>query len=119
MNVDFLKGLREAFDLSQEGFARLIGVSVRTVARWEAGDVNPSQLAERQLTALDNLQRRLSLLMRPDSVSGWMARSHSRLGGRTPRQVLLTEGPEPLLNLLNEVTTAFEGSAGSSGDIQE
>jgi DNA-binding transcriptional regulator YiaG len=36
---------REAQALSQEAFARTLGVSVRTVARWESGISRPSALA--------------------------------------------------------------------------
>jgi transcriptional regulator with XRE-family HTH domain len=102
-----LKNLREAFGLSQERLARLVGVSVRSVARWEAGQTVPSPLAERQLAALVRLKRELDLLMRPDSINDWMARPQSRMAGRTPRQVLMSEGPEPVLRLLEEASSAL------------
>ncbi len=35
--VSYLKQLREAVDISQESFARKMGVSTKTVYRWEAG----------------------------------------------------------------------------------
>jgi DNA-binding transcriptional regulator YiaG len=44
-----VKKLREGQSLSQEALARLLGVSVRTVARWENGDSKPSPLAHRRL----------------------------------------------------------------------
>lgn len=113
MDRDRLKELRLTFGLSQERLARLIGVSVRSVARWEAGHSAPSPLAQRQLTALERLKRELDLLMRPDSIDEWMVRPQSRLGGRTPQQLLLSEGPEPVLKLLEEAASAFEGSAGA------
>lgn len=46
-----LRTARMGRDLSQEAFARLIGVSVRTVARWESGNSKPSALALRMLAA--------------------------------------------------------------------
>ena len=44
-----VKEIREAEALSQEAFARRLGVSVRTVARWESGQVRPSPLALEKL----------------------------------------------------------------------
>lgn len=50
--VDQLKKLREWQSLSQEGLARLLGVSVRTVVRWENGQSKPSPLATQKLEAI-------------------------------------------------------------------
>ncbi len=102
MEPDHMRKLRLAFGLSQERLARLVGVSVRTVARWEGGQSQPSPLAERQLRGLENLERLLSRLMRPDSVGEWMNRPNVRFGGRNPNQVLLSDGPEPILRMLQD-----------------
>lgn len=40
-----IKALREQKKLTQEELARLLGVSVRTVTRWELGSSRPSRLA--------------------------------------------------------------------------
>jgi len=37
-------------------------------------------------------------------VGEWMARANDRLGGRSPNQVLLSDGPEPILRLLQDVS---------------
>jgi transcriptional regulator with XRE-family HTH domain len=44
--------LRKALDLSQEAFARLLGVAVQTVNRWENGVAAPSGLADSLLESL-------------------------------------------------------------------
>jgi DNA-binding transcriptional regulator YiaG len=44
-----IREVREAQALSQEAFARLLGVSVRTIARWESGESRPSPLAIERL----------------------------------------------------------------------
>ncbi len=46
------KELRIVLGLSQEAFARRVGVSVRTVVRWERG-VKPSQMAMKQLKRVE------------------------------------------------------------------
>jgi len=113
MEVDSLKRLRSVFKLSQEKFAVLVGLSVRTVARWEAGEFSPSQLAQRQLVSLERLYQRLIHLLRPESIDDWMTRAHPGLGQRTPGEVLGAEGPDPLLRLLEDIPSAF----GSGNDI--
>ena len=112
MESESIKRLRGVLSLSQERFARLVGVSVRTVARWEAGETVPSPLAERQLAALERLHHRLIHLLRPDSIDDWMMRPHPGLGQRAPRQVLILEGPDPLLSLLEDIPSAFERGGG-------
>ncbi|MEH2381525.1 MAG: helix-turn-helix transcriptional regulator [Nostoc sp.] len=42
---DLIRELRQQLDLSQEKFAAKLGVSVRTVNRWENGSTLPSQMA--------------------------------------------------------------------------
>ncbi len=49
-----LKRLREELGLSQEEFARIIGTSVRTVGRWEAG-VSMATFTVPQMKALVRL----------------------------------------------------------------
>lgn len=51
-----LKQLRDQLGMSQEDFGRAIGISVRTVSRWESGTNVPSFTLP-QLKALDTLLR--------------------------------------------------------------
>jgi DNA-binding transcriptional regulator YiaG len=54
----YIKELRKALDLSQEQFARKLGVSYTTVNRWEHKKMVPSPLA---LKMLDQLEKSLQL----------------------------------------------------------
>ncbi|MEO0350461.1 MAG: helix-turn-helix transcriptional regulator [Cyanobacteria bacterium P01_A01_bin.15] len=56
MDSSPLKKLREELNMSQEGFARHIGTSGRTISRWERGDSVPSFTIP-QMKALDELLR--------------------------------------------------------------
>ena len=40
-----IKALRKKHSMTQEQFARSVGVSMRTVSLWETGKSKPSQLA--------------------------------------------------------------------------
>jgi len=52
----YIKELRQALGLSQEQFARKLGVSYTTVSRWELKKMTPSPLA---IKALKQLERSL------------------------------------------------------------
>lgn len=61
---DVLKTYRERKGLTQEAFARNIGVSLNTVQRWESDRTTPSPLALRRIQEvlrdiIDNDQYRL------------------------------------------------------------
>jgi len=50
--VNQLRTLRERMGLSQEGVARLIGVSVGQVSRWERGEMPPNESNRKRLAKL-------------------------------------------------------------------
>lgn len=52
-----MKALRERLGYTQEQFAHFLGVSLRTVTRWEAGQSEPSFTARQWIVVLDALKR--------------------------------------------------------------
>lgn len=50
---EYIRFLRNQLGLSQEGFARKLGVSFTTVNRWESDKSHPSQLAQKILSQLE------------------------------------------------------------------
>lgn len=50
---EYIRFLRNQLGLSQEGFARKLGVSFTTVNRWESDKSHPSQLAQKILLQLE------------------------------------------------------------------
>jgi putative transcriptional regulator len=48
-----VRGLRERIDLTQTAFARMIGVSVRTLQNWEQGRREPRGPAKALLTVVE------------------------------------------------------------------
>ncbi|MDZ8068366.1 MAG: helix-turn-helix transcriptional regulator [Nostoc sp. DedQUE08] len=61
---DFIRQLRQQLDLSQEKFAAKLGVSLRTINRWENGATVPSQMAlkliEEMLEKMGKADKRLA-----------------------------------------------------------
>ncbi|MBE9103694.1 helix-turn-helix domain-containing protein [Nostoc cf. edaphicum LEGE 07299] len=60
---DLIRQLRQQLDLSQEKFAAKLGVSLRTINRWENGATVPSQMAlkliEKTLEKMGKADKRL------------------------------------------------------------
>ena len=55
-----IRAIRKQLKLTQQGLATMLGVSMSTVANWEAGRSEPSALARRALSdiQLDHLLRK-------------------------------------------------------------
>ena len=66
--VILIKEVRVQLDLSQEDFAREIGVSYATVNRWENGRFLPSKMALRQIETYCDHMIELGRLLLPDDL---------------------------------------------------
>jgi len=49
MTPEEIKGIRQKFGISQNALARVLGVAVLTVQRWESGKTKPSPMAVKSL----------------------------------------------------------------------
>jgi len=59
MTADEIKQLRQGLKMSQEEFARELGISFATVNRWENNKSAPSRLAQRLLDQVRKRQNRI------------------------------------------------------------
>jgi DNA-binding XRE family transcriptional regulator len=66
--VILIKEVRVQLDLSQEDFAREIGVSCATVNRWENGRFLPSKMAIRCVETYCDRMIELGRLLLPDDL---------------------------------------------------
>jgi len=80
--------LRLFLDIPQEEFARLLGVSTRTVARWESEGVKPTPDIRDQLDFLLKLSRRLDELIEREHIKDWLI---------TPNPEFLNQPPVDLV----------------------
>jgi transcriptional regulator with XRE-family HTH domain len=64
--------LRSLLRLSQEDFARLLGVRVRTVARWEVGAAEPNPATRERLQYLLRLARKLEKQIDRGHIAQWL-----------------------------------------------
>lgn len=54
-----IKKIRFSLGCSQEALAHTIGVSGRTIARWESGESHPTHLAEEKIIKLEKVKAKL------------------------------------------------------------
>lgn len=80
--------LRRFLQLTQEDFARLLGVRVRTVVRWEVGDTRPNRATRDRMKYLLRLSKSLAKLIGKQHVAWWLT---------TPNPDLLDQPPLDLV----------------------
>jgi DNA-binding transcriptional regulator YiaG len=70
---ELVRSLRADLGLSQERLAHLLGVSVRTIARWEAGAVEPDPEIKNRILRLKRIVgQRLETTRDPEAVMSWL-----------------------------------------------
>jgi transcriptional regulator with XRE-family HTH domain len=83
--------LRRFLKITQEEFARLIGVSIRSVARWESGDVQPILDLRKQLDFLLAICRRLDEFIERKHIPSWLTTPNSEFLNKPPMDLVRSE----------------------------
>jgi len=76
MESNDIKNLRRELDLSQERFARLLGVSLQTVRRWESSAAKPLPIMNARL---DEIKEQLNRSRQVEIISGNSENAGARL----------------------------------------
>jgi DNA-binding transcriptional regulator YiaG len=82
-----VRDLRERLGLTQDLFARISGLSVRTIADWEGGKAPAAGKAQR-LNEIRRLQRALSGVMRAEFIGSWLKTPNEAFSGLKPIEVI-------------------------------
>jgi len=78
---------RRSLGVTQDVFARMVGVTTRSVAGWESGrQINESSL--RRIKEMRRLRAELGKVMEPDFIPKWLVSPVEGLGGMSPVQAL-------------------------------
>ncbi|MEW6682227.1 MAG: antitoxin Xre/MbcA/ParS toxin-binding domain-containing protein [Nitrospirota bacterium] len=83
-----IRRIRNALALSQESLAGVLGVSVRTVVRWESEGDEPPQIERERLEWVGELVDIARTIMEEDEVGRWFKTPKAALGGRRPVELL-------------------------------
>ncbi|MBI2369587.1 MAG: DUF2384 domain-containing protein [Deltaproteobacteria bacterium] len=101
---DQVLAIRAALGLSQEALAQTLGVSLRTVVRWEEGSASPSPLALIRLRLLGEIHERARKLFKGKEAEAWLRTPNRVLGGRPPLERLRAPGGlEEVRDLLGRI----------------
>jgi DNA-binding transcriptional regulator YiaG len=79
--------LRKQLQLSQSVFARLLPVSLRTLATLESGRT-PSEVVDRRLIELRRLMNALSEVLKKEAVGNWLQTPNNAFDNLKPIEVI-------------------------------
>ena len=79
--------LRKRMHLSQPLFARLLPVSIRTLASLESGKA-PTETVTRRLTELSRLVSAMSEVIRAEAIGTWLQTPNDAFEGAKPLEVM-------------------------------
>ncbi len=85
---DLVLQARKGLGVTQEIFAKMIGVSARSIAGWETGSPLKHEASRRRILEMIRLGSSLRDVMRPEFVSQWLVRPNEELGGYSPLHIL-------------------------------
>jgi len=81
--------------------ARVVGVARSQPSRWVKGEERPSPTSRKHLLDLEYVLSRLDDLYRPAVARGWLESPNAFLGGARPLDVLLRDGPAPVIEAID------------------
>ncbi len=85
---DALSRLRQDMGLTQADFARLVGLSDRSVSKWEAG-TELKESAVRTITEVGRLHAKLrQSFATPEQLATWLKTPNAAFAGSQPLQVI-------------------------------
>ena len=110
-----IKGLRMHLELSQEGFARHIGVSLQTVRRWEGGLTKPLPIISLKLDEMERqagvTKRGAGETMKSEARQDREARAELGLGG-------LFKGIGSLVDLVGRMAAEGKEEETRTGEVE-
>lgn len=82
-----VRELCNRFELVRPDLTRMVGVSLRTIDKWAAGErIAPKP--KRRLAETERLLKALGEIMEPEAVGEWLHTSNPAFAGSTPLQVI-------------------------------
>jgi DNA-binding transcriptional regulator YiaG len=81
------RDIRRQIGVPQHVFARILGVSPRTLADYEAGG-EPSETARRRLIEVSRLFQAMGAMVPLDTLGPWLQKPNDTFCGLTPVQVI-------------------------------
>jgi len=83
-----LADLRTEFGCSRQIMGGIIGVSEKTIARWEGNENHPGFLAREKVDELQVILKKMSGIIKKDKETEWLNTPNEDLGNKTPLEVM-------------------------------
>ncbi len=83
-----IESIRAALNLSQEALARILGLSVRTIVRWEREGEKPPPLERERLDLIYEVVEIAKDVMKPQDLPIWFSSPKEALSGQRPVDLL-------------------------------
>ncbi len=98
-----IESIRATLQLSQEAFARVLQVSVRTIVRWEKEGDEPPALERERLELIHELSLISEEIMEKNDIPAWFSRPKTAFSGNKPLDLLSTfRGIQQVRELLEQ-----------------
>ena len=101
MNVTTIERLVRMMG-SRAAVADFLGTRSAVVATWLEGHAAPNGRDARRMAALLLVLERVQLLPEERRHRGWLRLPHAALDGATPEDVLLVDGPDRILAIIDD-----------------
>jgi putative toxin-antitoxin system antitoxin component (TIGR02293 family) len=85
-----IQSIRNTLMLSQEDLARALGLSVRTIVRWEKEGAEPPPLERERLYLIHGIVEIAQDIMESEDIASWFSRPKEALSGHRPLDILST-----------------------------
>ncbi|MEA1939111.1 MAG: antitoxin Xre/MbcA/ParS toxin-binding domain-containing protein [Candidatus Caldatribacteriota bacterium] len=97
--------LRKKYHCSQTLWARMIGISEKTVSRWETNKSSPSALASNKIKEFEKILDKMKGVIRRGKEGEWLNTPNDELNNNTPLETILkgSEGVQEVINLLCKI----------------
>lgn len=94
--------LRKKYNCSQVLWARMIGISEKTVSRWETNKSSPSSLASNKIKEFEKVINKMKGVIKKGKESEWLNAPNDELNNDTPLETILrgSEGVQEVTDLL-------------------
>jgi len=87
--------------ISQEIFARIVGTSTRTIARWVREEVKPSRIYQERLDRIIEIHNKLISLLKKEAIHRYLRSYNHALGRRRPIDLLMNQQYDEVLSDLS------------------
>jgi Protein of unknown function (DUF2384)./Helix-turn-helix. len=101
----YVTNLRKKYHCSQMLWAKMIGISGKTVSRWETNKSSPSSLASNKIKEFKKVIDKMKGVIKRGKENEWLNTPNDELNNDTPMETFLkgSEGVQEVIDLLSRI----------------